>query len=150
VNKAVEPDNIPPYYLRIAANIISPYLHYFFEYSFNHGIFPENCKLAKVILLHKKGDKIKPTNYRPISILTCFSKILERLIYNKFIKFFTKHRVIHKAQMFPKEPLYFTCSSRHCHYFFSKQTQQQLYRVLTQLDLQKAFDCVSHNILLAK
>ena len=61
-------------------------------------IFPENCTRAKIIPIHKKGDKTNPTKYRPISILTCFAKILERLIYDRFLAFLNKHNVIHKTQ----------------------------------------------------
>ena len=86
-NKVVGHDDISAYFLKVASTIIAPYLQCFFEFSCINGIFLENCSLAKIIPLHKKENKTNPTNYRPILILTCFSKILERLMYNRFLKF---------------------------------------------------------------
>ena len=98
VNKVVGHDNIPAFFMHIAATIVFPYLQYFIDFFFKNGIFPERCTLAKVILLYEKGNKIDPNNYKPISILTCFSKVLERLIYNRLQQFLKKHSVIHKSQ----------------------------------------------------
>ena len=53
--------------------------------SLKKGIFPEKMKIAKVSPIFKKGDKSILSNYRPISVLPCFSKILERIMYNRLI-----------------------------------------------------------------
>jgi hypothetical protein len=50
-------------------------------------------KIAKVRPLYKKGEKQEVCNYRPISILSVFSKILERLVYNRLTSFVTKYTV---------------------------------------------------------
>ena len=96
VNKAVGLDNISAVFVRVAATLISSYLQYFIDFFFKNRIFPESCTLAKVIPLHEKDSKLDPYNYWPISILTCFSKILERLIYYRLQEFLKKHSVIHK------------------------------------------------------
>ena len=85
-------------FLRIFAHIISPFSQHFIHFSFTKGIFPESFKLSKVIPIHKKGNKLELNNYRPISILTCFFKVLEILIHNKVLEFLKKHNVIHKTQ----------------------------------------------------
>ena len=54
------------------------------------GIFPDMMKLAKLKPLFKKGDKQDIQNYRPISILSAFSKILEKLMYNRLLSFLKK------------------------------------------------------------
>ena len=54
-----------------------------FDESINLGIFAENMKIAKVTPIFKSGKKELLTNYRPISVLSCFSKILERIMYNR-------------------------------------------------------------------
>ena len=82
--------------MHIIATIISPYLQYFIDFFFKNGIFPESCTLAEVIPLYKKGNKLDLNNCRPISILTCFSKIIERLIYNRLQQLLKKHSVVHK------------------------------------------------------
>ena len=60
------------------------------------GIVPQQLKIAKVAPFYKAGDKTKLINYRPIPILPCLSKILERLINNhmmKFIKIYRHHNM---------------------------------------------------------
>ena len=91
-------DSIPAFPLKIAATVIAPYLQCFFDLLFSRDIFPENDTLAKVIPIHKKGNKNDPNNYRPISISTCFSEILERLNYNRFFEFLKQLNTIYKAQ----------------------------------------------------
>ena len=81
VNKAVDHDNIPAYFLKIAAPTLAPYLRSFFDFVFTHGIFPDICNIAKIVPIHKKGERDNPNNFRPISILNCFSKILEKMIH---------------------------------------------------------------------
>ena len=44
-------------------------------------MFPSKLKLAKVIQLFKKGERTSIENYRPISLLPCISKVLEKIIY---------------------------------------------------------------------
>ena len=62
--------------------------------AFNNGTFPDNGKIAKIVPIYKSGKK-KPTNFRPISILTCFSKIFKKLKkYKKQFKFFENTKVL--------------------------------------------------------
>ena len=64
---------------KIVHLIIKPLTH-IFNLSFQLGIVPVKLKIAKIILVHNSGDKSLPINYRPISLLPTFSKILEKLI----------------------------------------------------------------------
>ena len=68
-------------FLQITSSVIIPYLQVFIEFCFIEGAFPENCTIARIVPIFKKGEHDKPINYRPISILTCFSKIFEELLY---------------------------------------------------------------------
>ena len=58
--------------------------------SFSKGVFPDAMKIARVIPLFKSGDKHVFTNYRPVSLLPQFSKILERLFNNRLDSFIEK------------------------------------------------------------
>ena len=66
--------------------------------SFENGLFPDELKLTTVIPIFKNGDKTDVTNYRPISVLSFFSRIFEKTINNCLIKFIDKHGIIHKYQ----------------------------------------------------
>ena len=80
-------DGIPS---RLAKRVLNSYikpLTLLINKSFRDGIFPDELKLAKVIPIYKSGSTMKLCNYRPISVLNIFSKIFERLMYNKLIQF---------------------------------------------------------------
>ena len=66
--------------------------------SLSSGIFPDKMKTAKVIPVYKKGDPKSYGNYRPISVLSCFSKVLERIVYNRLSDFLNKHNAIFDGQ----------------------------------------------------
>ena len=66
LRKSVGHDNISPYFLRVASNILAPALCYFIENAFRLSIFPKSCKIAKVTPLFKSGNSNNLTNYRPI------------------------------------------------------------------------------------
>jgi len=91
LHKSVGPDNIEPYFLRMAGSILASIVCNFIDNAFRLGIFPKNCKMAKIVPLYKSGNTENLTNYKPIFILICFSKIFEKLIYKRLISFFQKH-----------------------------------------------------------
>ena len=74
------------------------YLSYFFSLSFDFGKFPDFLKIASVILIHKTDSKCDMANYRPISILPCLTKILEKLIKDKIMSFINKHNILYPYQ----------------------------------------------------
>ena len=92
------PDDIPSYFVQLAAPIISPYLTYFIETSFKLRIFPNSLKVAKVLPIFKKGSKTIPENFRPISILPALSKIFEKVLSIKLFSFFTQNSVLRSTQ----------------------------------------------------
>ena len=98
INKAVGYDSISPFFLRTASTTLAPYIQAFIDCCFANGIFPENATTAKIVPIFKKGERDNPTNYRPISILTSFAKIFERIIYKRLITFLNKHKVIIDTQ----------------------------------------------------
>ena len=58
-------------------------LQYLFNLSFEKSIFPDDLKIAKVTPIFKAGNNTELSNYRPISVLPCFSEILEPVMYNR-------------------------------------------------------------------
>ena len=99
MNKAVGHDNIPAFFLKTASFVIAIYLCVFVKFSFKNGIFPNACKIAKIVAIHKNSNKSNPSSFRPISILTCFSKIFEGLLHKRFVFFFfDKHKILISEQ----------------------------------------------------
>ena len=69
-----------------------------FNLSLNTGIFHDRMKVAKVTPIFKKGEKCSISNYRPISVLPCFSKILERIMNNRLYDYFTVNNILSNKQ----------------------------------------------------
>ena len=84
---ATGPNSIPVKLLKILDPHISVQLSQIINDSFQNGTFPEKLKIAKVIPIFKKGDASKNSNYRPISLLSIFSKIFEKLMHHRLYNF---------------------------------------------------------------
>ena len=90
MKKSVGQDNIPVTFIKLVVRIIASFLIKVINASFELGMFPNMLKIAKVIPIYKSGDKQIVNNYRPISLLSPFSKIYKNLILNRFFKFLDK------------------------------------------------------------
>ena len=78
--KSAKKNVIPSFFIKVAGRVLTSYLTHFFAFAFNYGIFADALKIAAVTPVCKSHDKSKVTNYRPISVLPCLSKVLEKLI----------------------------------------------------------------------
>ena len=92
--KASGYDNIPARLLVYAVEYIKEPLTHIFNLSITSGIFPDELKIARVIPVFKKGVKSSPGNYRPISILPVISKIFEKLVNARLMKFLESNQII--------------------------------------------------------
>ncbi len=66
--------------------------------SFKQGVFPQTLKLARVVPVHKGGSKTDVANYRPISLLSCFSKINEKLMHTRILDFLDSNDSLFESQ----------------------------------------------------
>ena len=71
---------------------------FIFNLSLQKGSFPDELKIAKVTPVFKDGDVNELGNYRPISVSPCFSKILERIMYNRLFKYSKTNEILYKKQ----------------------------------------------------
>ena len=129
--------------------IKNPLLKIFNE-SINLGILPENMKIAKVTPIFKSGKKELLINYRPVSVLSCFSKIFERIMYNRAFNdlhdnnlFFDKQFGFRKGQSTDHALIKLIDS-------MYDSFNQNKYTLGGFIDLSKAFDAADHNIPIDK
>ena len=97
-SKSSGPSSIPPELLKLVRNEISPNFSEICNSSFTEGIFPDKNKIAKVIPVHKKRSTDDVNNYRPISLLSTFSKIMEKLMVARLNNFLDLHSIIFPNQ----------------------------------------------------
>ena len=118
--------------------------------SFEQGVFPDELKIAVITPLYKAKDPMFFNNYRPISLLSVFSKIFERLMYNRILIVINRHKLFNKFQL--------GFRNNHSTFMALVILIENLVNALDNgkcaegifLDFQKAFDTVDHSILLDK
>ena len=98
-SKAVAIDELDSYSLKISSKYIAAPIHHLITLSVMQQKFPSAWKLSKVLPLHKKGCPLEKKNYRPVSILSPVSKILERVVYDQVYSYFAKNRIFHPNVM---------------------------------------------------
>ena len=149
-NKGTGPASIPLKLLKVVADIIVVPLCRIINLSFSTGVFPEILKVAKVIPLHKGGSTEELNNYRPISLLSVFDKIIEKIMHAKLYSFLEEHGILFKNQFgFRKK-----CNTAHSLLEITEQIKESIdngkFGCGIFIDLKKAFDTVNHKILLLK
>ena len=90
--------DIPNAMLRMIAPIISPAFTNIYNESLNTGIVPDILKISRITPIYKSGTVTNPNNYRPISVLSAFSKILERIVYNQLESYLVKNNIFFEYQ----------------------------------------------------
>ena len=143
-------DGITPKLLKFSIySIIDPLIN-ILNTSMSTGVFPTAFKQAKVIPIHKKHDTKQMTNYRPISLLSTFSKILETIVQKRLYSFMIKHDMFYSSQYGFKKG----SSTEHAVIELQNKISTNLNnRLLTAgifLDLSKAFDTLDHTTLIHK
>ena len=127
-------------FIKISKSIISPFLCKLINNCLSKGVYPNCLKNAEVFPIFKKGDRRKASNYRPISILSQFDKILEKLIHSCIINFIENNDLFCENQFgFQKNSsTIFAINSMYDK--FINNIDQNLYTCCLFLDLSKAFD----------
>ena len=88
-------DNVDSRVIKLVQQELVPVITHVVNLSIKYRSFPHQWKLAKIIPLHKKNEVIYPENYRPVSLLPVFSKILERAIFCQVVQFMEENELLH-------------------------------------------------------
>lgn len=150
IAKATGLDNISARYLKDAADLIAPYIAHVTNLSLEQGIVPSDMKHSKVIPLFKKGTRSDPGNYRPVSILSVTSKILERVVHEQLYQYINDSKLMYKFQSgFRKCHSTDSCLLYLTDFIRGEMDAGKLCGMIL-IDLQKAFDTVDHSLLFNK
>ena len=143
-------DEIPLRILKLSMPFITSPLTYLSNKSISKGTFPSRLKYSQIIPIFKKGNNTQLNNYRPISVLTSFSKIFEKLIYTRLNKHILSNDILANEQY-----------GFHSNTSTERAIYQLINKILTALankewvggifcDLSRAFDLVDHDLLTEK
>ena len=146
--KTTVENDIPTKILIDTKEIVTEYLTKIYHISIDNQSFPPSLKKADVIPSHKQLERTSIKNYRPISLLPCISKLYERDMYNQIISYMEKHlspylfgfRKAHSTEQCLNTMLE--------NWKKALDNKKHVGAVLT--DLSKAFDCLNHDLLIAK
>ena len=136
--------------LKFIANEISTPLAHIFNLSLDSGIFPAGLKLSRTVPIFKSGCPESCDNYRPISLLNCISKILEKMVCTSFVNHLEINKILYKHQYGFQKGKCTEQNLLHVTNFIAKALNEGKYCIGLFLDLKKAFDVCSHKILLEK
>ena len=141
-------DHVPPKLLNIAAEEMSIPLTPLINSSIRTASFPDQLKLAELSPLFKNNDSLLTGNYRPVSVLTCISKVFEKVYHDQLYEYF-REILASLLTTFRKQ-----FSTQHVLLKVMEDCKAALDRHqhigLILMDLSKAFDCLPHQLLLSK
>ena len=148
LSKSKGHDGISSEVLKLISNNISSSITFIINQTLTTGIFPDKLKIAKVVPIFKKDSNKEFQNYRPISVLPVISKIFESVIHDQLNEYFINNKLFCAQQYgFMKN-----ASTELASLELIDRLLNQLndHKIPINLDLSKAFDKISHDILLDK
>ena len=150
IKKSTGVDNIGPRFLNDGADALTGIITHLINLSIKNKIVPKCTKGAKVTPLFKKNNKLEIGNYRPVSVLTSISKILEKAIHSQVENYCKSKNVIYPLQSGFRDKYSTTTCLIHLHDYIRREIEKGNYVGMVMLDVQKAFDSVDHNMLCEK
>jgi hypothetical protein len=134
---------------KLAIEISWPLAH-IFRLSLNSGVFPSRLKCSRTVPIFKAGRSDLCDNYRPISLLSTLSKILEKMVCVQLVNHLDRNKILYKHQYGFQRNRSTEHSIVHALNFISSAMNENKYTIGVFFDLKKAFDVCSHDILLMK
>ena len=149
-SKATGPDLMNPKLLKEGAEQLSNPLSKLFNKSVVTGKYPSLWKKANIIPIFKKGDKNSPSNYRPVSLLCCLGKVMEKCIYKYIYNFLLRNSLLSPFQSGFRQGDSTTNQLLYIYNFFCSAIDDGKDVRAVFCDVSKAFDKVWHRGLLYK
>ena len=143
-------DDIDPRIVKLTADILKNPLAYIVNASIKSGIFPDELKIAKIIPLHKKGDKTNVENKRPISILNVFAKVFEKALHVRLSEYLEKFNLLTMNQHGFRRNHSTESALLNFIKEFHDAINNKKKAIAVFIDFSKAFDCLDHRTLLCK
>lgn len=149
-NKATGIDELPPGMLKDCREKILTPLHHIVNMSLESATFPTAWKKAKLVPIFKSGDSGKPENYRPISVLPVLSKLLEKSVHSQLLDFLETNKLLNDTQFGYREKRSTQLATTLFVDAIRQAAEDGKLVGAVFLDLRKAFDTISHDVILKK
>ena len=149
-NKSPGHDLIGSKVIQLCPDIFATNLSKIYNRGIEDGKYPDELKFARVIALYKQGVKYDPNNYRPISLLSHFDKILEKIICRRLVSFLERNKILHCYQYCSRKLYSTALVLNEITDFIKRPLDEKHYVISIFIDFKKAFDTVDHEILLYK
>ena len=143
-------DGLAPKFLKDGAPQLAPVITHIINLSIVTKTVPDDLKCAKIIPLFKKKSRLDVGNYRPVSILSCMSKILEKCIFTQIDSYLREKQILYNYQSGFRPGFSTETCLIHLTDYIRSQLSEGNYVGMLLLDVQKAFDSVNHDILCSK
>lgn len=148
--KCCGPDDLPNVFLRRYAECVAKFLVVIFQASLLTATLPRDWRIARVIPIFKKGDRLIPDNYRPISLTSTCCKLIEHIIANRILEFLERHSILTSFQHGFRKGYSTVTQLVTVTHEFAKALDNNVQVDTIFLDLSKAFDKVPHDKLIQK
>ena len=143
-------DGIHVRVIKLADHVLSPILTKLINLSFIRGVVPDSLKIAKLSPIFKGGDDLQISNYRPISIMPTFSKLVERLAFVQLSTHLSENNILTEEQYGFRKSISPQFAILKLIKYIIESLEKGKFTIGVFLDLRKAFDTVDHGILLKK